>query len=145
MVYGRLYQEYQNIFSYFSVEYTTVPCTKLCSPFVLFKFIIGINQKQLTRKTKICKICYYRDHGGLSTAPHSLPQLSVTLSNSPRPLAATRSILQTPRPSPMVYCSCMELTQKNASLRIELAPKKTTPWKFTLLTIKPRLECSIHT
>ena len=151
MVYGRFYRESQNIFSYFFVEYIIVPCTKLSSFFVLFKFIIGMNQKQLTWKTKICKICYHRDHGGPPTAPHSLPQRPVTLSNPPRPLAAPCSISQPPHPSPMVYCSCLELTQKNASSGFDLAPKKSHSLKFTLLTIKPQRQprlkmigCSIY-
>jgi hypothetical protein len=94
MVYGCSYQEYQNIFSHIFVEYIIIPCTILSSFFVLFKFIIGINQKLLTCKTKSVKFVTLGTIGGSFMAPHSLPQPSLTLCSHTgplQPLAASRS------------------------------------------------------
>jgi hypothetical protein len=138
MVHGRFYREHQNSFSYFFVEYIIVPCTKLSSFFSLFKFIIGINQKQLTWKTKICKIRYYRDHGGPSTAPHSLPQPSVTLSNPPGPLQPLAASWSPPVPPPWFIAVVWSWRKRMHQWESNSRKKKHMHGKFTLLTIKPR-------
>jgi hypothetical protein len=50
------------------VEYVIVPCTILSSFFVLFKFIIGINQNLLTSITKMCDSRDYEVPSQHSTA-----------------------------------------------------------------------------
>jgi hypothetical protein len=123
MIYGCLYQKYQNISCHFFVDYIIVPCIILSSFFVLFKFSIGINSKLLTLKTKICKICNSRYHGG---SFYGTPQPPAALCNPQQPhwlLEAPRSIPQ-PSSPPMAYCICLELTQKKEWLGVELAQKK---------------------
>jgi hypothetical protein len=81
------------------VEYIIVPCTILSSFFYFLKFIIGINQKLLTLKTKTINYVTLGTMGGPFMAPHSLPQPPAALCNPQqphRPLAAPHSILQPP-------------------------------------------------
>jgi hypothetical protein len=104
--------------------------------FLLFKIIIGINQK---KKNRICKNCDSRDHGGpphVTLQPPAAPTALCKPQQSPhgplQPLAAFRSA---PWPIAIVWSRCKKRNGWESNLR----KKNPTSRKSPMLTIKQRL------